>query len=50
MVKKAKKNGANNRGRKLGVKVGPYKMSLSKMMAEIKELRSEINKMKKVLN
>lgn len=45
MVKKPKK-----RGRKLGVKVGPYKMSLSKLYAEVKELRAEVNKMKKVLN
>lgn len=38
------------RGRKLGVKVGPYKMSLSKIMEEVKALRAEVNKMKKVLN
>ena len=44
MVKKAK------RGRKAGVKVGPYKMSLSQMMAEIKDLRNRIVKLEKVLN
>jgi hypothetical protein len=45
MVKKAKK-----RGRKLGIKVGPYKMNLSKLYAEVKELRAEVAKMRKVLN
>lgn len=45
MVKKPKK-----RGRKLGVKVGPYKMNLSKLYAEVKELRAEVAKMRKVLN
>lgn len=45
MVKKAVK-----RGRKAGVKVGPYKMSLSQMMAEIKELKSKVAKLEKVLN
>ena len=37
-------------GRKAGVKVGPYKMSLSQMMAEIKELRARVAKMEKVLH
>jgi len=44
MVKKAKP------GRKAGVKVGPYKMSLSQMMAEIKELKAKVAKLEKVLN
>jgi len=46
MVKKVKKKP----GRKAGVKVGPYKLSLSQLMAQVKELRAEVNKMKKVLN
>ena len=46
MVKKATKK----RGRKAGVKVGPYKMSLNQMMAEIKELRAKVAKLEKVLN
>lgn len=45
MVKKTKK-----RGRKPGVPVGPYKMNLSQMMAEIKELKSKVAKLEKVLN
>jgi hypothetical protein len=45
VAKKTKK-----RGRKPGVPVGPYKMSLSQMMAEIKELKSKIAKLEKVLN
>jgi len=48
MVKKVKKK--EKRGRKPGVKVGPYKMSLSQLMAQVRELRAEVNKMKKVLN
>jgi len=44
MVKKAK------RGRKAGLKVGPYKMNLSQMMAEIKELKAKVAKLEKVLN
>jgi hypothetical protein len=46
MAKKAKKKA----GRKLGVKVGPYKMNLSQMMNEIKALRTRVAKMEKVLN
>ena len=38
------------RGRKPGVPVGPYKMSLSEMMKEIKELRARIVKLEKVLS
>jgi len=45
MVKKAAK-----RGRKPGQKVGPYKMSLSEMMAKIKELSARVAKLEKVLN
>ena len=45
VAKKTKK-----RGRKPGVPVGPYKMSLSQMMAEIKDLRNRIVKLEKVLN
>ena len=44
MVKKVK------RGRKAGVKVGPYKMNLRQMMAEIKELKDKVAKLEKVLN
>lgn len=46
MVKKAVKR---KRGRPPGP-VGPYKMSLSQMMAEIKELKSKVAKLEKVLN
>lgn len=45
MAKKAVK-----RGRKPGVKVGPYKMNLTQMAAEIKALRLDVNKLKKVLS
>jgi hypothetical protein len=45
VAKKTKK-----RGRKPGVAVGPYKMSLSQMMVEIKELKSKVAKLEKVLN
>ena len=39
------------RGRKLGVKVGPYKpKSLSEMWKELKELRAKVAKLEKVLN
>ena len=38
------------RGRKPGVKVGPYKMNLSQMASEIKELRARVAKLEKVLN
>lgn len=37
------------RGRPFG-KVGPYKLSLSQMMAQIKELRAKVTKLEKVLN
>lgn len=46
MAKKAVKR---KRGRPPG-STGPYKMSLSQLMAAVKELRAEVNKMKKVLN
>jgi hypothetical protein len=45
MAKKAVK-----RGRKLGVKVGPYKMSISGMSARIKALELRVNKLEKVLS
>jgi hypothetical protein len=38
------------RGRKLGVKVGPYKMTLSEMSARIKQIESKLAKLEKVLN
>ena len=39
------------RGRKPGVKVGPYKpKSLSEMWKELKELRAKVAKLEKVLN
>ncbi len=37
------------RGRKPGVKVGPYKMNLSEMSAKIKQLESRVTKLEKVL-
>ena len=45
MAKKA----VRKRGRPPG-KVGPYKLSLSQMMAQIKELRAKVAKLEKVLN
>ena len=42
-------NGAK-RGRKPGVKVGPYKLNLSQMMKELKELRAKVAKLEKVLS
>lgn len=38
------------RGRKPGVKVGPYKMSLTEMWKEIKELRVKVAKLEKVIS
>lgn len=38
------------RGRKPGIKVGPYKMSLSQMASEIKALKADVAKLKKVLS
>lgn len=38
------------RGRKPGIKVGPYKMSLSQMAAEIKSLKAAVAKLEKVLS
>lgn len=46
MAKKAKKA---KRGRKPGVSVGPYKMSLTQMMTEIKDLKAKVAKLEKVL-
>lgn len=43
-VKKTKK-----RGRKAGVKVGPYKVSLKDMYSELKALRTRVAKLEKVL-
>ena len=46
MAKKAKK-----RGRKPGVKVGPYKFITLKLLSEdIKELKAKIAKLERVLN
>lgn len=39
------------RGRKLGVKVGPYKIiSLKQIWNELKELRAKVAKLEKVLS
>lgn len=39
------------RGRKPGVKVGPYKtFNVRQMMAELKELRAKVAKLEKVFN
>lgn len=39
------------RGRKPGIKVGPYKtISLKQLMADVKELRAKVAKLEKVLN
>lgn len=43
-MKKLKK-----RGRKPGVKVGPYKMNLSEMAKELRDLRARVIKLEKVL-
>lgn len=37
------------RGRKPGVKVGPYKMNLTEMMKELRELRIRVAKLEKVM-
>jgi len=43
-------NGLKKRGRKLGVKVGPYKVySLSQMREQIKALEIRVVKLEKVL-
>jgi len=43
-------NGTVKRGRKLGVKVGPYKVITLKMLHEqLKELRAQVAKHEKVL-
>lgn len=44
-MKKPKK-----RGRKPGVAVGPYKINLSQMMKELRELRNRVAKLEKVLS
>ena len=44
MAKKAK------RGRKPGVKVGPYKMNLTQMAEEIKALKVKVAKLEEVLS
>lgn len=46
----AKKTKPAKRGRKPGVPVGPYKMNLSQMMKELKELRAKVAKLEKVLS
>lgn len=38
------------RGRKPGVKVGPYKMNLTQMAEEIKALKAKVAKLEKVLS
>lgn len=38
------------RGRKPGVKVGPYKMNLSEMSARLKQLEAKVAKLEKVLS
>lgn len=38
------------RGRKPGVKVGPYKMNLTQMAEEIKTLKVKVAKLEKVLS
>lgn len=43
-MKKPKK-----RGRKPGVKVGPYKMNLTQLMNEVRDLRTRVAKLEKVL-
>lgn len=37
------------RGRKPGVKVGPYKLTISEMSAQIKNLNARVAKLEKVL-
>ena len=51
-TKRANANNGKKRGRKPGVKVGPYKIipTLREMYAEIKELRAKIAKLEKVLS
>lgn len=44
MVKKVK------RGRKPGVKVGPYKLNFSQIVARLKDIESRLSKLEKVLN
>lgn len=38
------------RGRKPGQKVGPYKMNLTQMAAEIKALKAKVAKLEKVIS
>ena len=46
----AKSTKPKKRGRKLGVKVGPYKLvSIKQLHTELKELRAKVAKLEKVL-
>jgi len=47
---KMAKKAVVKRGRKPGQKVGPYKMNLTQMAAEIKALKADVAKLKKVLS
>ena len=38
------------RGRKLGVKVGPYKITMSGISAKLKQIESRLSKLEKVLS
>lgn len=49
-TRRANASNGVKRGRKLGVKVGPYKLNLSQMMNEIKELKAKVAKLEKVLS
>lgn len=51
MTKKAKKTAGLKRGRKLGVKVGPYKpKNLTQMYQELKELRAKVAKLERMMS
>jgi hypothetical protein len=41
---------AAKRGRKLGVKVGPYKLTLSQIANRIRHIESRLTKLEKVLS
>jgi hypothetical protein len=38
------------RGRKLGVKIGPYKLNISEISNRLKELEKRVTKLEKVLS
>lgn len=48
LIKMAKK-ATVKRGRKLGQKVGPYKMNMSEMSTKIKNLEARLAKVEKVI-